>query len=275
MRLRATFLWIMIGSLSLAAAIGVMAILLPGFGSTQESILFSALFVGAFSITALAAAVVLGKGRLVPVMWVGIASSGLALLIWLAVVWLEPWRWRGSTDWEELFLKPGATFTIVAVWAAHLGLLALPRLDRTQGRITRRATVVLAGLLAGGLVLVFCFEVFEDWSGRLIGVLSILTACGTAVTPTLALIEFVARRSSSETLPSKVTVNLTCPRCRATQELRAGPGKCQACGLRIELEVEEPRCSCGYLLYQLKADRCPECGRQIPPDDRWGPAEAA
>ncbi len=275
MRLRATFLWIMIGSLSLAAAIGVMAILLPGFGSTQESILFSALFVGAFSITALAAAVVLGKGRLVPVMWVGIGSSGLALLIWLAVVWLEPWRWRGSTDWEELFLKPGATFTIVAVWAAHLGLLALPRLDRTPARITRRATVVLAGLLAGGLVLVFCFEVFEDWSGRLIGVLSILTACGTAVTPTLALIEFVARRSSSETLPSKVTVNLPCPRCRATQELRAGPGKCQACGLRIVLEVEEPRCSCGYLLYQLKADRCPECGRQIAPDDRWGAGVAA
>jgi rRNA maturation protein Nop10 len=35
------------------------------------------------------------------------------------------------------------------------------------------------------------------------------------------------------------------------------------------VEVEEPRCACGYLLYQLAGDTCPECGRAVAAEDRW------
>ncbi len=141
MPLRTAFLWMMIASLSLAAATGVVAIIWPDFGSTQERILSTSLLVGAFSITALACAIVLGKHRLVPVMWGGIAASGLALGTWLFLLWLEP------ID-EDPLIKTGATFTIAALWAAHLGLLSLPRLDHPKARIVRWVTLGLAAALA-------------------------------------------------------------------------------------------------------------------------------
>ena len=53
-----------------------------------------------------------------------------------------------------------------------------------------------------------------------------------------------------------------------------GHAKCGSCGLRIRITVEEPRCSCGYLLYRLEGDTCPECGREIPEQDRWAAVES-
>ena len=51
-------------------------------------------------------------------------------------------------------------------------------------------------------------------------------------------------------------------------EQRAGKkARCGACGVGIQVLVEEPRCSCGYLLYDFAGEKCPECGLAIP--DRW------
>ena len=138
-----------------------------------------------------------------------------------------------------------------------------------RARIIRRVTIGLATALAVFFDIVVVGEVLQDWAGRLLGVLAILTACGTVVTPTLALIEYLGRRASSETMPSHVVVSLTCPRCRTPQQVHLGPSKCESCGLRINLETEEPRCTCGYLLYRLSGEVCPECGRLIAQEDRW------
>ena len=51
-----------------------------------------------------------------------------------------------------------------------------------------------------------------------------------------------------------------------------GPARCAECGLHITISVEEPRCTCGYLLYHLESDQCPECGRTIDEADRWADA---
>jgi hypothetical protein len=41
----------------------------------------------------------------------------------------------------------------------------------------------------------------------------------------------------------------------------AGASQCTACGLKLRIEIEEPRCAkCDYLLWQLPQRRCPECG---------------
>ena len=74
---------------------------------------------------------------------------------------------------------------------------------------------------------------------------------------------------SADTIEKRIEVDLTCPRCGVEQPIRTGSAKCTGCGLRIRIDVEEPRCECGYLLYQLEGDVCPECGRSIEDQDRW------
>lgn len=268
MRLRRVFLWTMIVSLSLAAALGIVAILFPGFGRTQERILATALLVGGFSLPALASSIVLAKRRLVMVMWAGILSTLAAMALWLSLVWMEPWLYANN-DWAEFIIRAGTPFTVMSILASHVGLLALLRLDRSPFRAVRTLTVACAVLLGLFVVGVVWFEDIDEWSGKTIGVLSILTACGTIVTPVLGLIEHLQRRGSRESIPSSVKIDLTCPRCRTSQTLPAGSARCVQCGLRIDIDVEEPRCECGYLLYQLKGDKCPECGRMIVDAAAW------
>jgi hypothetical protein len=67
---------------------------------------------------------------------------------------------------------------------------------------------------------------------------------------------------SFSTAPVQITV--ICPRCRKKHTLPLGQTACPTCELRIHTRIEEPRCpNCGYLLYGLKSDRCPECGTQV------------
>ena len=54
-----------------------------------------------------------------------------------------------------------------------------------------------------------------------------------------------------------------CPRCGTQQRFARGTSKCAECGLRVIVEFEEPRCACGYLLYKLTGEVCPECGRKL------------
>lgn len=251
-------------SLTVAAAMGIIALLVPGFGRTQERVLVTALVVGLFSLPALACSIVLGRKRLVPLMWIGIASTLLALLLWLTLVWIEdPWQRRSDIDWEEILGKPGTLFSVIAGLSMHAGLLTLLRLERWPHRMVRGATIAVATVLGATIVSCVWGEIYRDWMGRTLGVLSILGAFGTVVTPVLALIELLQRRSDRETIPSRVKVELFCPRCRLQQVVPAGVGKCANCGLRIEIEVDEPRCECGYLLYQLEGDACPECGKKL------------
>ncbi len=275
MRLRTTFLWSMIVSLSLAALLGIVALLLPRYRLTWEIIGSTALF-AAFSLVALCCTVVLEKRRLVPLMWTGIATAGSALAVWLVMIWFGPWR--GPVD-EELLARTGATLTILAIWATHLGLHAIPRFDRPMASAVRWGTVGVWSLLAALAVTGIWFEDFyenfifrfidEEWFGRLVGALGILGACGTIITPILWKVQAVRRAESAETIPARLQLQVTCPRCQSQQQLRTGTATCTQCGLRITIAVEEPRCACGYLLYRLESNRCPECGREIAEADRW------
>ena len=269
MRLRTAFLWTMIGSLTLAAALGVLAIIFDTFGSTSEKILVTSLLMGAFSMTALGCAIVLDRHRRKIISWLGISMSIAALLHWSFMIWFEPWSWNGGYRLQELLMKIGATFTIIAIWCPHFGLLSLLRLDRGAFQMVRIVTHYITGFLAMVLMIIFWTEEFEDWTGKLIAVLSLLGACGTLVTPILGIVERSSRTDSAESIQRKVMIDLTCPRCGFVQNMKAGSAKCTGCGLRISIDVEEPRCACGYLLFQLTGDACPECGKPIEPGDRW------
>ncbi len=114
--------------------------------------------------------------------------------------------------------------------------------------MVRAATLGITGLLGLSIVLAIWFELDEDWMWKLIAVFSVLASCGTVVTPILALIEKLKHKDMPSAMDARVSVSLTCPRCNTTQTIRAGRAKCESCGLRIELKIQELRCACGYLL---------------------------
>lgn len=79
----------------------------------------------------------------------------------------------------------------------------------------------------------------EEMLGRLAGATAIMAGCGT-----LALL--VLARINQRIVPVPATVadfreiTLTCPRCRARQTIAIGSAKCGACGLIIQVRVQEP-----------------------------------
>ena len=77
----------MIVSLAIAAALGIVTILLDDLGWFGERALLTSLLVGAFSLTALVCAYVLSRRRVVAAMWTGIAASFAALVLWELLLW--------------------------------------------------------------------------------------------------------------------------------------------------------------------------------------------
>jgi hypothetical protein len=98
-----------------------------------------------------------------------------------------------------------------------------------------------AGIATGGFVDLGKITVpwQEEMLGRFAGAAAIIAGCGT-----LALL--ILARINQRIVPVATTVadlreiTLTCPRCRAKQTVAIGSGKCGACGLVIQVRVQEP-----------------------------------
>ncbi|MEE8131029.1 MAG: zinc ribbon domain-containing protein [Vicinamibacterales bacterium] len=271
MQLRKTFLWSMIASLGLAALLGIAALLLPSYG-LEEEIITSASVFGGFSIAALMCAVVLERRRAVVSMWTGLGFATAALFAWLSLVWFDRYM---SYSMDRIVVQAAGTFTVGGVLAAQSGLLILPRFDNRYAGAVRRLTIVVSMLFAVYVwIMIWWFDelasVFGSYTlARAMGVQAILAACGTVVTPILWKTQTIRRTGTGGAIPLQIDVKIVCPRCHSEQELKPGDRSCGTCGLRIKIELEEPRCECGYLLHKLENDRCPECGRAIDERDRW------
>lgn len=332
MNLRTAFLWLLIGSLTVAAAMGIAVLMLPQFFAMQDNVLGSAALISGFSLIGFICAIGLDRRRLVPVMWAGIVATIAAAAIWLIFIWTGWNLWSGPNVVYEILNKCGWTATTIAVWAAITGALLLRPFSR---RIAQQMmlfgaalTAVVAAFIIIGVWLEpsdwFWFGVFgsyavlilwtawltlmvslrvvrpiprlvqvttctvgsagalwlvlQSWEVqladhdlmlRVAGVLFILTAAGSIIMMILPRLERSAAASERESLPNQLRMEIVCPRCNERQEIAGGHSRCRACGLRFNIEIEEPRCACGYLLHMLQGDSCPECGRVIPLTDRW------
>lgn len=269
MTLKRFFLWSLIISFALAAVLGVAAVILPSWGRREEILITTVVF-GAFSLVCLACAQSIEKRVLRPLMWAGIAASAGAFAIWMMMVWsiINP-----SGHLQDTIIKGGSTLTFFAVFAAHVAVLMTIAAESARVRITRAAAVACSALftliLTGGMWA-------EEFDGlwQVLSVLGIVGACCTLVAPIMAKVESMKRRESAEPmLRGKVEIDLSCPRCGERQMVRAGESRCRACKLKFTIEVEEPLCACGYQLFGLTGEKCPECGRVIPAEERWRGSE--
>jgi len=264
MRIHKVFLLTMITSLSAAAIVGTMAIIF-GASGWMGDILVTSLFTGLFSITSLM--VVFSRKRVITI--TGIATSILALILFLILIWFKNFPYD-----EEYLVRPAFTFTVIACVLGPVSLIALlPQYSR-PGRIIWLITRLLILLLSLTSIIFIWIESYatslsvDVFFGRSIGALTILSAAGILITVLMWKLHSV-KAGDHETIPRGVEIRLTCPRCGEEQDLAAGEGQCSRCGLKIRINIEEPRCSCGYLLFRLEGDRCPECGRRIEEKDRW------
>jgi hypothetical protein len=104
----------------------------------------------------------------------------------------------------------------------------------------------------------------------------VLVAAGTVAQPVLIRLGRSTEGTEGAIRGRRTPVACRCPRCAAECALDANvDAACAACGLRIRVELEEPRCACGYLLYGLESPGCPECGSPVPESARWRPARTA
>ena len=177
MDLRRLFLYLLIGSVSLSALFGIGVLLLGNFGNFSVRVMMTTLTVTVTSILGLACGAYLetGRGRAMPI--AGIALSIAAALMTFLIIW-------NVTDRNEIFIKATGTVTLLALCSSHLSLLSLARLDK-RFAWSRIAAFIFVWLLAAILLYLMWFEPEgdSDLVFRVIGILSILIAAVTVITP--------------------------------------------------------------------------------------------
>ncbi|MFH0983831.1 MAG: hypothetical protein V2A79_20135 [Planctomycetota bacterium] len=211
-----------------------------------------------FGALTVAGLVDVDMGERRPWRWAGVFASGAAGPMWLVRIWMG----AGSALGTAIF----STLTCMAAVVAHANLCWLCPLTVGQNWV-RLGTVAAATVTAALIDLWVIDDLFHLYLGsgyleRLIPAAGIVAACGT-----LAICVLVRLNRNVDFEPVTVeTLEMTviCPRCRKKQQIPLGDAACSACQLRIHIRIEEPRClQCGFLLYRLTSDRCPECGTPL------------
>lgn len=175
-------------SFSLAALVGIIALLSGDFGETQGRIVLTTLLLGATSITALCHLAIADRAMRI-VGFVGLAASSVTLVAGLVLIWRD-WNDAGFDNW----LKAFATAGIIAVSFAHANLLLLlAGRHRAVIRVGLMITLVMISIVAIMIILPVVSEgeipgvENEEWYWRLFGVVGILDVLGTVVVPVLAI----------------------------------------------------------------------------------------
>lgn len=265
---RGVLLWVALGLIGLGMLTGIAALVLPA-GSVPDELVGTILLTGVYTLGLLV--VVTVSGRMTRLRTATVIAAVLSLTGYTLIIWFGgslPW---GASDW---FGRVSTVLLIACFASVQRMILAPLRLRSTLGVVAQRT-----GLIAGGVsaVLLAAAMVFESWIFdleelylRVTGIGLILAAGGSIGA---GLVWFFERRPEHDEpglLGEGVPVALDCPRCAAPIAARSNREvRCAGCRLRVRVEVEEPRCVCGYLLYQLVGDTCPECGKAVAVEDRW------
>lgn len=186
--LRRAAIVVVIVSLLVAGALGILALLSGQFGETQGRILLTTLAVAAFGLTALCH-LAIASHRFRIVGYIGIAASVAALVPALVLIW----SWfdlSGSTD--DWFRALGV-LTILAVTLAQTNLLLRAASSpRTVVRVGLAVTLASAAVVA----IMLWLPILTDGSipgadtgyWRFFGVVAIVDVIGTIAVPIIGLV---------------------------------------------------------------------------------------
>jgi hypothetical protein len=264
-RLMVALLILMSLTVSGTALHGILMIATNAPTQNDFMLLANGMIANAYVALMVAAAFVIRASRLVALMIVAMLFALMGFLAFTIMIWNERSMYYQTSI---LIGGIGMTATTVAVVLTHAGNLA--RLQTKMALLTwARWGVVGVTLMAGCVLIVAFWSTFADMSSgppdtlfAIFQVLFLLAVLGTLIVP--IAIRYVAKRDAAraESL-NRRKIMMTCPRCATEQELSSGPCWCKSCNFTMIIEIQEPRCECGYLLFKLEGDFCPECGRKI------------
>jgi hypothetical protein len=163
-------------SIAVNAALGIYAVLAPGFGETQGKILGTSLCLTGAVLLALACEPAWERGLVGPVPHVGAALGAIGFAFAISLIWTQP----ESETWAKIMMT---VFTL-SVACVAASLLALSRL---APRHTWIFTVTLA-LLALGAGMYSVLPWLNDpgeWYARSLGVVMIALAAFVVTVPVL------------------------------------------------------------------------------------------
>ena len=190
--LRRPFLFLLIASVAVTAVVGIGVMIFGDFGGFEIRVLMTTLTITTTSILGLACGAYLesGKGRLLPV--AGIVLSIIAALMCFLIIW-------DVLDENDAFIKSFLTATLAAAACSHLSLLSLARLDR-RFAWTRPAGSICVWLLAAILLYILWVEpeASDGFVTRILGVLAILVASVTVITPVLHKLSNSQQRTAEQ-----------------------------------------------------------------------------
>lgn len=257
-----------LGLIGMGVLTGVAAVMFPD-GWIPVELVGTVFVAGGFTLGAMIAVALAGlmaRTLVVCLVVLALSAGGYIALIWLGG--FVPW---GFTEW---LMRISSGLLIVAITLMHRMILASLRSRSGIGRVNLRVAVISAPTAA---LIALSLLFLEGWWGgwddlvvRLLGVALIIAAGSSVAAGVVAYFERRPEHDDPGVLGDGIAVMLTCPRCSASIDAVSNrASRCGSCRLKVRVEVEEPRCVCGYLLYQLNADACPECGRPVAVEDRW------
>jgi len=265
-------LWVLLALVGVSMLTGIAAVIMPN-SLIDERVLISIMIIGMYSLGGLVVVASARKMRTTFRFCTGFML--LSMLLFVLLVWID---YRIDYEITDLLRKIGFGSLVISFVLAHRLLICPLSASYQLTRIAKR-TAIITGWTTGILMIlltvfdsvVYNTSEFGELLLRLLGISAILCAGSTIATG--ALVIFGPKPGDDEPglLESSIVVSMTCPRCQSDIEAKSNrETRCGSCRLKVLVEIEEPRCKCGYLLYELESDTCPECGQLIPTDDRWG-----
>lgn len=171
------FLYLLIASVALSAIIGIAVLIFGNFGEFETKVLLTTLTVTVTSILGLACGAYLetGRGRVIPI--AGIVVAVISCVMWIFLVW------HGTVN-EDFYAQILMSLTLFSATCAHISLLSLAILD-SRFIWSRYAFIAADSVLTAYLLFLIWNDkwIDNDITPRVIGVLSIVVAALTLVTP--------------------------------------------------------------------------------------------
>ena len=177
MKLKKIFLYTLIISVAISAVLGIGVILFGSFGELESRVLATTFTITCTSILGLACGAYYEskRARILPL--AGIILSIASAVIFIYMIWSEGGQ-------IEAVWKSAATTSLLAASISHISLISLATLDK-RFMWSRYTIYVCLSILVTIILYIIWFEPesSSDFVSRIIGVLSIVIAALTVVTP--------------------------------------------------------------------------------------------